>query len=339
MLAIALAVVALASPGSFDKVAGGFGSLTYVTSAPNDASTLYLVQQDGVIKTWPDGKTFADLSNVVQDDQGERGLLSIAFSPQYAQNGLWYAYYVDKSNDVRVVEEPTGRSLLDVQHPWPNHNGGQLQFDKNGFLYAGIGDGGTDPSGSDTQPGDPHNNAQSKKSMLGKLLRIDPRKQSATWQIVGFGLRNPWRFSFDRATGDLWIGDVGAATFEEIDHRLRTKLGTPADYGWSHLEGNIVYKPKIKLVLPKAYVAPLYTYSHAGGVECAVIGGYVVHGLYYFGDLCSGSVWSFPVAAKHPKATRMPLRIPTLTSFGQAADGTLYAVNQQGDLYKLDGAG
>jgi glucose/arabinose dehydrogenase len=336
VLALALAVAALASPGSFDKVAGGFGPLTYVTSAPDDASKLYLVQQDGLVTTWPDGKTFADLRNVVQDDQGERGLLSIAFSPQYAQTGLWYASYTDVNGDVRVVEEPTGRSLLDVPHPWPNHNGGQLQFDRSGLLYAGVGDGGTDPNGSDTQPGDPHDNAQSRTSMLGKLLRIDPRKPGAAWQIVGFGLRNPWRFSFDRATGDLWIGDVGAATSEEVDHRVRAKLGIPADYGWSRFEGRISYKPKIKLALPKAYVAPVYTYSHAGGAECAVIGGYVVHGLYYFGDLCSGSIWTFPVAAKHPRATRMTVRIPTLTSFGQAADGTLYAVNQQGELYRLD---
>ncbi|MES1248879.1 MAG: PQQ-dependent sugar dehydrogenase [Actinomycetota bacterium] len=339
MLAIALAVAALAAPGSFDRVATGFGALTYVTSAPSNPSTLYLVQQDGVIKTWPDGKTFADLSDVVQDDQGERGLLSIAFSPQYAQNGLWYAYYVDKSNDVRVVEEPSGRSLLDVPHPWPNHNGGQLQFDKNGFLYAGIGDGGTDPNGGGTAPGDPNDNAQNRKVMLGKLLRIDPRKPNATWQIVGFGLRNPWRFSFDRTTGDLWIGDVGAATYEEIDRRPKAKLGVPADYGWSRYEGTIPYKPKIKLALPKAYVPPLFQYSHAGGAECAIIGGYVAKGRYYYGDLCSGSIWSFPVAAKHPSPARMTIRIPNLTSFGQAADGTIYAVNQQGELYRLDGAG
>ena len=335
MLAIALAVVALASPGSFEKVAGGFGPLTYVTSAPNDASTLYLVQQDGVVETWPEGKTFADLRDVVQDDQGERGLLSIAFSPQYAQNGLWYVDYVDKNGDVRVVEEPTGRSLLDVPHPWPNHNGGQLQFDRNGLLYVGIGDGGTDPNAGGASLGDPHDNAQNRKSLLGKLLRIDPRTPSTTWQMVGIGLRNPWRFSFDRTTGDLWIGDVGAASAEEIDHRVRAKIGTPADYGWSRLEGLISYNKRVKLTLPKAYAAPLYTYSHHGGAECAVIGGYVVRGLYYFGDLCSGSIWSFPAGAKHPKPARMSIRIPTLTSFGQAADGTLYAVNQQGELYRL----
>ncbi len=223
----ALTLLAGAASGAprfgFVQIASGLSDAVYVTSAPDDPATLYVVEQSGVVETVRDGyivSTFLDIRPRVTFD-GERGLLSIAFHPSYARNHLFYVDYTDAAGDIHVVEYSaangvatlsSARELLDVVHPWPNHNGGQLQFDRAGRLWFGIGDGGTDPTAQGASLGDPENHAQDPTSRLGKLLRIDPTAPSAVWKTAGLGLRNPWRFSFDRRTGDLWIGDVGAAT-------------------------------------------------------------------------------------------------------------------------------
>ena len=253
--------------------------------------------------------TFLDIRDKVESD-GEHGLLSMAFSPRYAQNHLYYVDYTDLQGNTHVDELSSTdasytRELLLVQQPYPNHKGGQLEFDRHGFLYVGMGDGGTNPALGDTSVGDPENRAQNPASRLGKLLRIDPSKPGASWQTVGMGLRNPWRFSFDRTTGNLWIGDVGAARYEEIDFRTLGKLGALANYGWSRFEGNALYNPKIALARGAALVAPTWVYSHSDG-GCGVIGGYVYRGArvpsfrgrYVFGDLCTGIVSSFRVGPK-----------------------------------------
>ena len=226
LLAAVAAALAVAAPAagrtySFVRIASGLDNPVYVTSAPGDPSTLYVVEQPGTIEIVRGGAvtgTFLDLRDRVKFD-GELGLLSLAFDPGYAQNHLFYVDYTDQNGDTHVVQfssangvgvPSSAHELLFVKQPYPNHKGGQLQFDAQGYLYVGMGDGGTDPAAGDVSTGDPQNHAQDPGSPLGKLLRIKPNLPGATWQTVGMGLRNPWRFSFDRQTGNLWIGDVGA---------------------------------------------------------------------------------------------------------------------------------
>src|SRR4051812_7737811 len=220
----------------FQQVGSGFAAPVYVTSAPGDGDTLYVVEQGGDIKIVKNGSvtgTFLDIRSKVKSG-GEQGLLSVAFHPDYQRNHLFYVDYTDTGGDTRLVQyrsangkgvPGSAKQLLFIDDPYENHNGGQLEFDKQGYLYAGYGDGGAG--------GDPENRAQNLGSRWGKLLRRNPTKPGSAWQIVGFGLRNPWRFSFDRVTGDLWIGDVGQGNWEEIDFRAKAKVGKLANYGWS----------------------------------------------------------------------------------------------------------
>jgi glucose/arabinose dehydrogenase len=344
----------------FVQIAGGFAQPTYVTSAPGDTTTLYVVEQRGTIQIVRDGRatgTFLDIHDRVLDD-GERGLLGLAFAPDYAQSHLLYVDYDDLQGNTHVTEfrsdgsaaDPaSARDLLVADQPYANHKGGQLAFDRNGLLYVGLGDGGTNPDNGPTGIGDPENRAQNPDSPLGKILRIDPRQGGAQWQTVGIGLRNPWRFSFDRATGNLWIGDVGAARYEEVDFRPAPLLGTLANYGWSRFEGRASYNPKVtltggQLVWP-VWTYP-HTYLHGNDVDCGVIGGYVyrgarvpsLRGRYVFGDLCSGKLWSFRVGPKGRTSSVVQLAgsVPALSSFGENAAGELYAVGYEGGgLYAL----
>jgi glucose/arabinose dehydrogenase len=340
---------------SFRPLVSGLTSPVGVTSAPGDPSTLYVVEQTGLVVMVRNGAiagTFLDLRNRVRVGE-ELGLLGIAFHPDYAQNHLFYVDYTDLQGNTHVAElsAPNGvadpasaRDLLVVDQPYPNHKGGQLAFDAQGLLYVGLGDGGTNPASGDTAIGDPENRAQNPGSMLGKLLRIDPLQAGAAWQMVGMGLRNPWRFSFDRSTGNLWIGDVGAAGFEELDFRPKGKLGVLANYGWSHYEGRAIYNPKVTIADKSRLVPPILTYPHTGGA-CSVIGGYVyrgskvpaARGRYFFGDLCSGTISSFAVGPKGRASpvTALAGRIRSITSFGEDANGELYAVSLDGFLYVL----
>src|SRR4051794_31975876 len=258
----------------FVQVASGFDSPVYVTSAPGDPTTLYVVEQPGVIKIVKNGQvagTLLDIRDRVKSG-GEQGLLSVAFSPQYPSNHRFYVDYTDTSGDTRVVEFTGDRNhacqMLFVDQPYDNHNGGQLEFDSKGYLYVGMGDGGSG--------GDPGNRAQNLKSRLGKLLRINPTRAGSARQIVGFGLRNPWRFSFDRRNGNLWIADVGQGAWEEIDYRNAARVGKLANYGWSRYEGKSTYDSHKPLVHKGNLIFPVVTYSHSEG--CSVTGGYVVNG-------------------------------------------------------------
>jgi glucose/arabinose dehydrogenase len=242
-----------------------------------------------------------------------------------------------------VGDPSTARELLAVAHPWPNHNGGQLQFDRTGDLWVSTGDGGTDPSAGAVSLGDPMNHAQSLASPLGKLLRTDPAKPGATWQTIGIGLRNPWRFSFDRKTGDLWIGDVGAATQEEVDFRPAAKAAQRANFGWSHFEGKVVYNGKVKLRKGVPVVAPVWIYKHYNSMSCAVVGGYVyrgsavpaARGRYVFGDYRSGLVWTLSMPRGRARVAYLQGNLQSLSSFGEDANGELYAVTTTGELYEL----
>jgi len=316
----------------FSVYAQGFQSPVYVTSAPGDPSTLYVVEQPGTIKIVRGGQvagTLLDIRDLVKSG-GEQGLLSVAFSPQYATNHKFYVDYTDTHGDTRVVEftgdRNQARQLLFVKQPYANHNGGQLQFDAKGYLYVGMGDGGS--------AGDPQNRAQNLKSRLGKLLRINPARPGSAWQIVAYGLRNPWRFSFDTRNGNLWIGDVGQSSSEEIDFRPAAKVGTLVNYGWPRYEGTATYDANRPFTTKAPLVRPVLTYSHGQG--CSVTGGYVVGGRYYYGDFCSGTIWSFRAGNGRLSAPVQVGHISSLSSFGIDGNGTLYAVSlYDGVLYKL----
>ena len=350
VVALALGLAAGSASGGrtakleFAPVVSGLDAPVYVTSLPSDPATLYVVEQPGTIKIVRNGAvagTFFDIRSRVKAG-GEQGLLSVAFHPQYATNHRFYVDYTDTHGDTRVVEfrsangvgrPATARQLLFVDQPYDNHNGGQLEFDKNGYLYVGMGDGGSG--------GDPENRAQNLKSRLGKLLRINPTRKGSAWQIVGFGLRNPWRFSFDRANGNLWIGDVGQNSWEEVDYRNAARVGRLANYGWSRFEGKSVYDSHKPLVRKGNLISPVLVYSHSEG--CSITGGYVYRGAavpaargrYFYGDYCSGTVWSFPAGNGKTGESRVEGKIDALSSFGQDGNGELYATSLNGTLYRL----
>ena len=324
------------------RVASRFDSPVHVTS-PRSENRLYVVEQAGRIIVLQGGRrrVFLDIRRLVQSG-AEQGLLSVAFHPRYATNRRFYVNYTDLNGNTRVVEyrsngrrarPGTARRLLFVEQPYPNHNGGQLAFGTDGWLYVGMGDGGSG--------GDPEDRAQNMSSRLGKLIRIDVNSRPPRIQIVGYGLRNPWRFSFDRATGDLWIGDVGQNRFEEVDFTPRNSPGLE-NYGWDVYEGNSIYENKDPNPAGRL-VGPIAVYSQSGG-HCSVTGGFVYRGRalraqrgrYFYGDYCSGVVWS--IARENGRATsprRESFRVPSLSSFGENARGELYLVSLNGTIYRL----
>jgi glucose/arabinose dehydrogenase len=354
LLAAFLAALAVAAPASvqsrqlsFRPFASGLEALTSVATTPAEPNRVYVTTRRGRVLFFVNGRyrgVFLDLEDRVASFDPEQGLLSIAFHPNYKRNHRFYVYYTDFGRDVHVVEfrskrghgvKRTARRLLFVDHPETNHNGGQLAFDRGGLLYAGVGDGG--------QPGDPNDHAQNIDENLGKLIRIDPLRQGARWEIVGLGLRNPWRFSFDRANGDLYLADVGTSVWEEIDYRPRAQIGTLANYGWRLFEGPDPRFPDSPRG-PGALVRPVHWYNQSDG-SCAIVGGYVYHGRavaaargrYFFGDYCSGFVWSMRVvngAATDVRREVLP-RVRGLTSFGVSPAGELFLVTDTGRILLL----
>ena len=323
----------------------GLASLTNVTAPRGGPGRLYVVEQPGRVRIVVNGKLrarpFLDITRLVKSG-GEQGLLSVAFHPDYATNRRLYVDYTDLNGNTRVVEyradkagtralPATRRQLFSVRQPYANHNGGQLAFGPDRLLYVGMGDGGSG--------GDPENRAQNLSSLLGKLLKIDPLKRGAWPVIAAYGLRNPWRFSFDRTTGDLWIGDVGQGDWEEIDWTPRASPGLE-NYGWDVYEGNAIYEDK-QPTPGGPLVAPVHAYGHDVGYS--VTGGFVyrgtrnagLRGRYVFGDYGSGTVWSLRLAGGKATDVRTETRIPELSSFGEDASGELYAVSLAGTLYRL----
>jgi glucose/arabinose dehydrogenase len=340
--------------GAGDKQAGGLHLVTVISglaspihaAAPrSEPGRLYVVEQAGRVIVVENGRavrTFLDIRNLVRSG-GEQGLLSVAFHPNYAQNHRFYVDYTDLDGNTRVVEyrsdgtqaiDGSRRQLLFIRQPYPNHNGGQLVFGPNGLLYVGMGDGGSG--------GDPENRAQNPRSLLGKLLTLNVNVSKPRARIAALGTRNPWRISFDRKNGDLYMGDVGQSAWEEIDYRPRAKLGTLANYGWDAWEGRARYEPK--RLGPGTLVRPVYVYSHRAG--CSVTGGFVyrgsavpaARGRYFFGDFCSGTVWSLRVSGGRATSVRKePFTVGSLASFGEDARGELYLVSQSGTIYRLAG--
>jgi glucose/arabinose dehydrogenase len=344
---------------------GSFSSPVYVTSPPGDRRRLMVVEQSGRIMVVRGGRTlprpFLDIRSRVAAG-GEQGLLGLAFPPDYAQSGRFYVYYTAASGaDNRIVEfrrssadradASSARVVMRMPNLEPNHNGGMIVFGPDRLMYVGTGDGG----GGNDQHG-ARGNAQDLGSPLGKLLRIDPRASGdrayripasnpfvntagARGEVYSYGLRNPWRFSFDRRTGDLSIGDVGQNAVEEVDF-VRRGRGRGANFGWRPFEGEqrIFDEPA-----PEAR-APVITHGHAAGF-CSVIGGYVVRdagvpslvGRYVYSDACDGRIRAARLRAGSRTSGR-PLdlrRVPTVSSFGEDARGRVYVVSLDGPVYRL----
>jgi glucose/arabinose dehydrogenase len=323
-------------------VVGGLASPVGVTAPRREPGKLYVVEQGGTIRVVVRGKLrvapFLDVRSRVRSG-GEQGLLGLAFHPDYARNRLLYVNYTDTEGHTNVVEyrsdgtralPGTARRVLFLRQPYGNHNGGGVAFGPDGRLYVGTGDGGAG--------GDPENRAQNMSSLLGKMLRIDVSKRGAKPQIVGLGLRNPWRYTFDRATGDLYVADVGQNALEEVNFVRRGTRGL-LNYGWDVYEARQTFEDKAlgpgKLVMPVA--------QYGRNLGCSVTGGHVyrgraaaLRGRYFYGDYCTGNVFSLKVVGgKATTVRREGFKVPNVTSFGEDAAGELFAVGHGGTLYRL----
>jgi glucose/arabinose dehydrogenase len=328
--------------------ARGLSEPTYLTSPRSEPGRVYVVEKCGTIRVFVNGRRlarpFLDIRRLVGCGGSEQGFFAIAFHPGYARNHRFFVHYTDRRGDTRVAEyrsngsvaiPSTRRELLFVDQPYANHNGGEITFGPDGLLYLGLGDGGSG--------GDPENRAQNLRSKLGKLLRLNVDRQGARWQVAGYGLRNPWRFSFDRANGNLYIADVGESDWEEIDFRSRARLARVANYGWSVYEGRARSNTGRRLRGGGQLVMPVAVYSHRFG--CSVTGGYVyrgravssARGRYFYGDYCTGIIWSLRMSGGRASVRRERIHVDELSSFGQDARGELYAISLGGTIYRLRG--
>jgi glucose/arabinose dehydrogenase len=342
---------------------GEFEQPLYVAQPPGERDDLYVVEKGGRIMLLDDGEPapepFLDLSDEVSIGS-EQGLLSVAFAPDYTRSGRLYVDFTDIAGDTRIQEfrrdpddparaDPASRrELLRIDQPFENHNGGLLQFGPDELLYIGTGDGGSG--------GDPMRNGQSLSTLLGKILRIEPDptdgdpysipssnpfvdQPDARGEIYAYGLRHPWRFSFDRRGGALSIGDVGQDAVEEVDLVARDQ-SRGANFGWSAFEGNERFNDDQEA---SGHIPPVLTYPLDGA--CAVTGGYVVrdedlrslYGRYLYGDFCLGQLRSFPARPGREAADDRPLglEVPQLSSFGEDNRGRIYATSLDGPVYRL----
>jgi glucose/arabinose dehydrogenase len=337
--------------------------VVYLTEVPGGEGLLAVVTQTGTVVTFqndPDVKSFdvlLDISDRVSRDGNEEGLLGLAFDPDYAENGEFFVYYsaADPRRSVlsRFLRGDSGSAdpssevvILEIEEPFANHNGGMIEFGPDRMLYIGVGDGGSG--------GDPNGNGQNPGTLLGSVLRIHPQSarqgdsytvpetnpfvgsNDARAEIWAYGFRNPWRFSFDSATGDLWLADVGQQLREEVDLVVRG-----GNYGWNRLEGSRCFSPR-RDCDDSGTIAPLAEYDHTFG--CSISGGYVyrgesidwLKGVYLYGDFCSGRIWALKYfdgeVISDVLLTDTKVQI---TSFGQDADGELYVTGFNGGVYRI----
>ena len=351
-------------------VASGFVDPLLVTNAGDGSRRRFVVEQTGRVWTLERGRTgtpFLDIRSRVTTGGNEQGLLGLAFHPGFKTNGKLYVDYTRAGDGATVIDEyrvttnpnvvslSTRRQILVIAQPFANHNGGGIAFGPDGYLYVGMGDGG--------DGGDPYDNGQNLNSLLGKMLRIDINGTSTgkayrvppTNPLVGragadeiwaYGLRNPWRWSFDRLTGDLWIADVGQGAWEEVDRATRASGGgRGVNYGWDDMEGRHCYEPMTGC-LTSGRALPMIEYAHAvsGAHNCSITGGYVYRGVhfallrggYFFGDYCSGRIWVVSATGPAQAVARLlPISAPNITSFGQDEDGELYVVSRDGSIRQI----
>jgi glucose/arabinose dehydrogenase len=346
-------------PITLNKVATGFINPVQVLPANDGTGRLFVVEKRGVIKIFSGGVVlptpFLSIIDKVNSAGSEQGLLSVAFSPDFESKKTFYIHYTSKVGIGNTAIEKmnleststnadpnSAQNVLTVAQPFTNHNGGQLAFGPDGFLYIGLGDGGGG--------GDPQNNAQNRSSLLGKILRIDVESTPSGYQIPSsnisgnevwsFGFRNPWRFSFDRGTGSLFIADVGEENFEEINVQTAASPGG-INYGWPIMEGLHCFREDN--CNQEGLTLPILEYTHADG-NCSITGGFVyrgaeiqsLQGVYLYGDYCSGRIWGL---RQTPSGLINQLLLDTtfaISSFGEDEQGNLYVVDfNKGDLYKV----
>ncbi len=353
----------------FIPYAAGLSAPVAINHSGDRSGRLFVVEQAGIIRIIKDGTAlpnpFLDIRGRVLFG-GEQGLLSVAFPPQAGVKGHFYVDYTRQPDGATVISRfsitedsdlanpQSEEVLLVIEQPYVNHNGGQLAFSpRDGFLYVGMGDGGSG--------GDPQNYAQNlnglpgNKKLLGKLLRIDvesganpytvpgsnPILNGARSEIWALGFRNPWRFSFDRLTGDLYIADVGQSEREEIDFQSSPSPGGE-NYGWRILEGSLCFNPPSGCSPPENYVPPVAEYDHTLG--CSATGGYVyrgnefplMQGIYFYGDFCSGRIWGLKQSLKKWDTSLISDTAFSVSSFGEGEDGTLYMADYSGGtIYKI----
>ena len=348
---------------ALQEVAGGFSAPLLATNAGDGTGRLFVAERDGRVYVVRNGrrrtKPFLDISARTLAG-GEQGLLGLAFHPNFEQNRILFVNYTGRSGNTVVAHykqdkkrpwrvKPTSRRvILRIGQPAANHNGGALVFGQDGFLYVATGDGGGG--------GDPEGNGQRLDTLLGKILRIDIDRSSrdrryaippgnpfdganGREEIWAYGLRNPWRFSFDPVAGEIWIADVGQSAVEEVNREPVGSAGV--NYGWNVMEGATCYPPGSPCS-QEGLTLPIATYGHEFG--CSVTGGHVYRGdefpdmggLYFFGDFCSGRIWSLVAEAPSPQE---PVELldtnHSISSFGESEDGELYMTDLSGTLYRL----
>ncbi len=350
-------------PLRLERVVTGLDFPLLLTAPPRDDRRLFVVEKGGTIRIVEDGSLlatpFLDISSLVSDGS-EQGLLGLAFHPDYDSNGRFFVNYTDEDGDTQVVryEVSSDRNVADpasavpilsVDQPFANHNGGHLAFGPDGFLYIGLGDGGSG--------GDPRGNGQNRATLLGSMLRIDVDGAApyaippgnpfvglpdAKPEIWAYGLRNPWRFGFDRQTGDLYIGDVGQGAREEVNAVAGSAAGV--NYGWAAMEGLICSRSDG--CDGRGYTPPVVEYpTHQDGT-CSVTGGYVyrgqtipaLRGTYFYADFCAGFVRSFRLSGgAATEQAAWPSLVPggNIPSFGEDASGELYILTSGGAVYKI----
>jgi glucose/arabinose dehydrogenase len=362
LVAVLVAATASADEIALKPVVSGLDRPTSIVNAGD--SRLFITNQTGKIVIF-DGthllaQPFLDISSLISLAE-ERGLLGLAFSPHYRDDGSFYIDYTNTAGDTTIAryhvsasdpnqaDPASAQILFTVAQPYPNHNGGELQFGADGYLYIGMGDGGSG--------GDPQNRAQSLGTLLGKILRIDVAnaatyrvppsnpfvsRNGALPEIWAYGVRNPWRFSFDRVTGDLWIADVGQDNYEEVDFQRATSAGGE-NYGWRLMEGFHCYNPLVSCN-DGSLTLPVLEYSHADG-SCSITGGYRyrgsrwprLYGTYFYGDYCSGKLWAATADTSGGFTSRLLLDTSMqLTTFGEDVNGELYLADYAtGTIYTI----
>jgi glucose/arabinose dehydrogenase len=346
------------------RVVGGIEAPVDLQAPPEDRARLFVVEQAGRIRIVRNGAVAATFLDIVGrvGSGGERGLLGLAFHPRYADNGRFFVNYTDRSGDTHISEfrvssnadaaDPgSERELLVVLQPFANHNGGGLAFGNDGKLYIALGDGGSG--------GDPFGNGQDLGTPLGKILRIDvdagtPFAVPSDNPFLGttgafpavwaYGLRNPWRISFDRSTGDLFIGDVGQGVMEEVDVGLSSRRGGE-NYGWNIMEGTHCFNPPGGCATA-GLTLPVVEYTHGAG--CSVTGGYVYrgcrmpgyHGTYFYGDYCTALVRSFRLengraVDQRDWTSSLSRDVDAISSFGVDGEGEVYIVDHSGEVFRI----
>jgi len=353
----------------WELVVGGFDNPIQILHAGDGSNRLFVVEQLGFVLVVENGgflpEPFLDISElltyeVIRGGYTERGMIGMVFHPNYEENGYFYVNYVNRDEDVVVVryqvsadnpnkaDPNSALQIINVGQPFPNHNGGSMEFSPvDGYLYISVGDGGG--------AGDPFSNGQNTSTLLGKILRIDvdstePYAVPETNPFVGndayapeiwaLGLRNVWRMSFDRATGDLYMADVGQEKVEEVNVQRATSTGGE-NYGWNAMEGSERYNPNT--VVPESHTLPVAEYGHDLG--CSITGGNVyrgtnlpeLDGVYFYGDYCNGRTWAmvFDETAETWISAEFIETGWQIVSFGEDEQGEVYLVNYKGDIYRL----